>query len=147
MVATAVAEAAALANLQGPAAANATTLVIARPPLALAFDDFLAVAEAVNEFLDSQGLRGTVQVSVCIWEGGGRGRTHVFCALVFRPLTTCPREEESLSPEERSPMAEPFVEHLPAKSITVPSNVTRSAPFGLYIWDLALMATFAHQQL
>lgn len=41
---------------------NATTLIAVRPPLASNFEEFLAVAEAVDDFIDAVGLRGTVQV-------------------------------------------------------------------------------------
>lgn len=41
---------------------NATTLIAVRPPLASNFEEFLAVVEAVDDFIDAAGLRGTVQV-------------------------------------------------------------------------------------
>ncbi|CAM9508161.1 unnamed protein product, partial [Hapterophycus canaliculatus] len=39
---------------------NATTLVVARPPVAEDFDEFLEVVDAVDDFLDRAGLRGTL---------------------------------------------------------------------------------------
>lgn len=62
LVEVAARQAEALAALRGDAAANATTLIVARPPLAEEFDDFLEVVDAVDDFLDDSGLRGTVQV-------------------------------------------------------------------------------------
>lgn len=62
LVEMAARQAGALAALRGEAAANATTLVVARPPLAQDFEDFLDVVDAVDDFLDDAGLRGTVQV-------------------------------------------------------------------------------------
>ena len=62
LVVAAAMQAEALGSLEGQAARNATTLVVARPPLAADFEEFLAVAEAVNDFIDDSGLRGTVQV-------------------------------------------------------------------------------------
>lgn len=55
-------EAVALSSLRGDAAANATTLVVARPPLAQDFEEFLSMAGAVDEFIDESGFRGKVQV-------------------------------------------------------------------------------------
>ncbi|CAM9393112.1 unnamed protein product [Scytosiphon promiscuus] len=63
LVEAAARQAGALAALRGEAAANATTLVVARPPLAQDFDEFLEVVDAVDEFLDDAGLRGTVQLA------------------------------------------------------------------------------------
>lgn len=54
-------EATALGELGGEAAANATTLLVARPPVAEDFGEFLDVVGAVEKFLDDAGLRGTVQ--------------------------------------------------------------------------------------
>ena len=55
-------------------ATTTTTLVVVRPPLATEFSEFLAVAEAIDEFIDDAGLRGTVQVTIygvfvrfCFW--------------------------------------------------------------------------------
>ncbi|CAN0470104.1 unnamed protein product, partial [Laminaria digitata] len=62
-VEAAAAQAEALGALEGRAAGNATTLVVARPPLAADFDEFLSVAEAVDDFIDDSGLRGTVQLA------------------------------------------------------------------------------------
>lgn len=59
---TTAAEAAALGSLEGAAAANATTLIVVHPSVELDFVAFLSVAEAVDDFLDIGGLRGTVQV-------------------------------------------------------------------------------------
>ncbi|CAM9428709.1 unnamed protein product [Ectocarpus sp. 13 AM-2016] len=56
-------EAVTLNALGGEAAANATTLVVARPPLAQGFQEFLSVAGAVDEFIDESGLRGKVQLA------------------------------------------------------------------------------------
>lgn len=55
-------QAMALGGLEGEAAVNATTLVVARPPVAEDFEEFLGAVEAVDDFLDDSGLRGTVQV-------------------------------------------------------------------------------------
>ncbi len=54
-------EATALGELRGEAAANATTLLVARPPVAEDFGEFLEVVETVETFLDDAGLRGAVQ--------------------------------------------------------------------------------------
>lgn len=68
-----------LGGLRGPAAANATTLVVARPPLAMDFNDFLTIAEHIDDFIKEEGLRGVVQV----WrtgageDGGGSGGSEV----------------------------------------------------------------------
>ena len=62
LVEAAAVQAESLGALEGRAARNATTLVVARPPLAAEFGEFLAVAEAVDDFIDDSGLRGTVQV-------------------------------------------------------------------------------------
>lgn len=62
LVEVAAMQAVMLGALEGEAALNATTLVVARPPLALKFGDFLAAAEAVDDFIDDAGLRGIVQV-------------------------------------------------------------------------------------
>ncbi|CAM9161395.1 unnamed protein product [Ectocarpus fasciculatus] len=56
-------EAVALSALGGEAAANATTLVVARPPLARDFEEFLTVAGAVDELIDESDLRGKVQLA------------------------------------------------------------------------------------
>ncbi|CAM9576433.1 unnamed protein product [Ectocarpus sp. 12 AP-2014] len=63
LVEVATGEAVALGALGGEAASNATTLVVARPPLAQGFDEFLSVAGAVDEFIDESGLRGKVQLA------------------------------------------------------------------------------------
>ncbi|CBN74358.1 conserved unknown protein [Ectocarpus siliculosus] len=63
LVEVATGEAVALSALGGEAAANATTLVVARPPLAQGFEEFLSVAGAVDEFIDESGLRGKVQLA------------------------------------------------------------------------------------
>lgn len=62
LVEVAARQATALGGLEGDAAVNATTLVVARPPVAEDFEEFLGVVEAVDDFLDDSGLRGTVQV-------------------------------------------------------------------------------------
>lgn len=62
LVEVAARQATVLGGLKGEAAANATTLVVARPPLAEDFGEFLEVVEAVDDFIDDSGLRGTVQV-------------------------------------------------------------------------------------
>ena len=62
LVEVAAREATKLGRLEGEAAVNATTLVVARPPLAEEFEEFLGVVEAVDDFIDDSGLRGTVQV-------------------------------------------------------------------------------------
>ena len=62
LVEAAAVQAEELGALEGRAAGNATTLVVARPPLAAEFGEFLAVAEAVDDFIDDSGLRGVVQV-------------------------------------------------------------------------------------
>eukprot|EP00903_Cladosiphon_okamuranus_P017308 g15947.t1 len=63
LVEVAAREAAKLGGLEGEAAVNATTLVVARPPLVEDFDEFLRVMEAVDDFLDGSGLRGAVQLA------------------------------------------------------------------------------------
>lgn len=62
LVEVAARQATVLGSLEGEAAVNATTLVVARPPVAEDFDEFLGAVEAVDDFLDDSGLRGTVQV-------------------------------------------------------------------------------------
>lgn len=65
LIETAAAQALALGALQGAAAVNATTLVVARPPLLMDdFSGFLEVVQAVDNFIDEAGLRGIVQVFV-----------------------------------------------------------------------------------
>lgn len=64
LVEVAARQATALGGLVGEAAVNATTLVVARPPVAEDFEEFLGVVEAVDDFLDDSGLRGTVQVRI-----------------------------------------------------------------------------------
>lgn len=104
LVEVAAREAVKLGGLEGEAAVNATTLVVARPPLTEEFGEFLGVVEAVNDFLDVSGLRGVVQVrkggasltpSCCPSRGGfvlvvdffsglfvwGFGRCCFFCAI------------------------------------------------------------------
>ncbi|CAM9429214.1 unnamed protein product [Discosporangium mesarthrocarpum] len=61
--AAALLEAHSLSALRGEAVRNATTLVIARPPLVQDFRDFLDAAEIVDEMIDEEGLRGSVQLA------------------------------------------------------------------------------------
>eukprot|EP00752_Nemacystus_decipiens_P015563 g13886.t1 len=63
LVKVATRQATVLGGLEGDAAVNATTLVVARPPVAEDFEEFLGAAAAVDDFLDDSGLRGTVQLA------------------------------------------------------------------------------------
>lgn len=75
LVEVAAQEAMTLGGLEGEAAVNATTLVVARPPAAEDFEEFLEVVGAVDDFLENSGLRGTVQV--------GRGPTGIYLSVGF----------------------------------------------------------------
>lgn len=66
LVETAASEAKRLAELRGPEAVNATTLLVTRPPLMQDSQDFLDMVDAVNDAVDQDKLLGTVQVGRAI---------------------------------------------------------------------------------
>lgn len=83
-------QATALGKLTGEAAVNATTLVVARPPVAENFEEFLEVVGAVDNFIDDSGLRGTVQVGCS--EEATPDLTKYVVALIFL-FHACPKDE------------------------------------------------------
>ncbi|CAM9101832.1 unnamed protein product [Choristocarpus tenellus] len=76
-VSAALGEASSLATLTGEAAGNATTLVVARPPLLEDFNAYLNAAGLLDDLIDQEGLRGIVQLAtfhpLYCFEGAKKG--------------------------------------------------------------------------